>query len=264
LVQECRAAGVDRSAGCPVPVKQRIQGMSRSKNPDRPSGTAGQKSQQAEPAAGSTPTLKQQRAAHIEQKLAGFKLQHRRSRRNRLILIITAWTVGIALVAGLAVFAVISTLPKSPPAAIDGVQTFSGLSSNHVTTPVTYAQSPPVGGDHSAVPLNCAVYSEPVPNENAVHSLEHGAVWVTYDPQAVSGAQLDTLRKEIPSTYAILSPYSGLGTPVVASAWGVQLKAAGADDPRVKDFITKYRSAKTAPEPGAPCTGGLDGPGKVK
>ncbi|WP_211883038.1 DUF3105 domain-containing protein [Pseudarthrobacter albicanus] len=238
--------------------------MPRSKNPGRPAGTAGQKPQQAEPAAGSTPTLKQQRAAQIEQKLAGFKLQHRRSRRNRLILIITAWTVGIALAAGLVVFAVISTLPKSPPAAIDGVQTFPGLSSNHVTGPVKYAQSPPVGGDHSAVPLNCAVYSEPVPNENAVHSLEHGAVWVTYDPQTVSGTQLDTLRKEIPSTYAILSPYSGLPAPVVASAWGVQLKAAGADDPRVKDFIAKYRSAKTAPEPGAPCTGGLDGPGKVK
>ncbi|OOP60925.1 hypothetical protein BMF89_14905 [Arthrobacter sp. SRS-W-1-2016] len=235
--------------------------MPRSKNPGR---AAGKDSQEAGPAAGSNPTLKQQRAAQIEQKLAGFKREHQKNRRKRLILIISAWTVGIALVAGLVVFAVVSTLPKSPPAAIDGVQTFPGLSRNHVTGPVAYAQSPPVGGDHSAVPLNCAVYSEPVPNENAVHSLEHGAVWVTYDPQTVSGAQLDTLRKEIPSTYAILSPYSGLGTPVVASAWGVQLKAAGVDDPRVKDFITKYRSAKTAPEPGAPCSGGIDGPGKIK
>ncbi|MBO1269679.1 DUF3105 domain-containing protein [Arthrobacter cavernae] len=235
--------------------------MSRSKKPGRPAGTAGPESQ---PGAGSNPTLKQQRAAHIQQKLAGFKLQHRRARRNRLILITTAWTVGIALVAGLVVFAVMSTMPKSPPAAIDGVQVFSGLSANHVQTPAKYGQNPPVGGDHSAVPLNCAVYSEPVPNENAVHSLEHGAVWVTYDPQAVSGAQLETLRKDIPSTYAILSPYIGLPSPVVASAWGVQLKAAGADDPRVKDFISKYRSAKSAPEPGAPCTGGLDGPGKIK
>ncbi|GAC1503452.1 MAG: DUF3105 domain-containing protein [Pseudarthrobacter sp.] len=232
--------------------------MPRSKNPDRPS-------EPGFPAgAGSSPTLKEQRAADIAKKMVGFKREHQKKRRNRRILIITAWAVGIALVAALVVFAVISTQPKSPPAAIDGVQTFSGLSRNHVTGPVTYAQTPPAGGDHSAVPLNCAVYSEPVPNENAVHSLEHGAVWVTYDPQAVSGAQLDTLRKEIPSTYTILSPYSGLGAPVVASAWGVQLKATGVDDPRVKDFITKYRSAKTAPEPGAPCTGGIDGPGKVK
>jgi len=215
-------------------------------------------------APGTKRTLKRQRAADIQNKLAGFKREHEKKRRNRLILLITAWTVGIALVAGGVIFAVVGSLPKSPPAAIEGVETFSGLSSNHVQGAVKYAQSPPVGGDHSAIPLNCAVYIEPVPNENAVHSLEHGAVWVTYDPQAVTGPQLDTLREDIPSTYAILSPYSGLPSPVVASAWGAQLKVASADDPRIKDFIAKYRSAKTAPEPGAPCTGGVDGPGKVK
>lgn len=237
--------------------------MARSKNQSGAGGT-GSAEPKSQPASGHKPTLKQQRAEEIQKKLEGFQLQHSRARRNRLILIITAWTVGIALAAGLVIFAVTSTLPKSPPAAIDGVQTFSGLSSNHVTTPVKYEQIPPVGGNHSAIPLNCAVYSEPVPNENAVHSLEHGAVWVTYDPTAVSGAQLDALRKDIPSTYAILSPYSGIPSPVVASAWGVQLKVTGADDPRIKDFIAKYRSAKSAPEPGAPCSGGVDGPGKVK
>lgn len=237
--------------------------MARSKNPGGAAGT-GSAGSKPQPAAEHKPTLKQQRAAEIEQKLAGFKLQHHKARRNKLILILTAWTVGIALAAGLVIFAVTSTLPKSPPAGIDGVQTLSGLSSNHVNTPVNYAQTPPVGGNHSAVALNCAVYSEPVPNENAVHSLEHGAVWVTYDPKAVSGAQLEVLRKDIPSTYAILSPFSGISSPVIASAWGVQLKVAGVDDPRIKDFIAKYRSAKSAPEPGAPCTGGLDGPGKVR
>ena len=237
--------------------------MARSKNQGGVGGTRSTESN-SRPAGGGKPTLKQQRAEEIQRKLAGFKLQHSRARRKRLILIITAWTVGVAVAAGLVIFAVTSTMPKSPPAAIDGVQSFSGLSSNHVTTPVKYAQTPPVGGNHSAVPLNCAVYSEPVPNENAVHSLEHGAVWVTYDPTAVSGAQLDALRKDIPSTYAILSPYSGDPSPVVASAWGVQLKASGVNDPRIKDFIAKYRSAKSAPEPGAPCSGGVDGPGKVQ
>lgn len=235
--------------------------MSQPKKPGRPAATA---SHESRPVAGSSPSLKEQRAANIQQKLAGYKAQHRRQRRNRLILIITAWTGGIALVAGLVVFAVISTMPKTSPAAIEGVQTISGLSADHVNGPVKYEQAPPAGGDHSQVPLNCAVYAEPVPNENAVHSLEHGAVWVTYDPQTVTGAQLEALRKDIPSTYAILSPYEGLPAPVVASAWGAQLKASGADDPRIKDFISKYRSAKSAPEPGAPCSGGLDGPGKVK
>ncbi|WP_082497487.1 DUF3105 domain-containing protein [Arthrobacter sp. Leaf137] len=219
-----------------------------------------------EPAPGtvSKPTIKQQRTAKIQEKLDRVRVEQARKRRKRLILVASAWAAGALLVVGVVVALVLNQAPKPSPAAIEGVQTFSGLSSNHVTTPVAYAQTPPVGGDHSAVPLNCAVYSEPVPNENAVHSLEHGAVWVTYDAKQVQAAQLDTLRKEIPSTYAILSPSENLPAPVVASAWGAQLKAAGADDARIKEFIGKYRSAKTAPEPGAPCTGGVDGPGKVR
>jgi hypothetical protein len=128
---------------------------------------------------------------------------------------------------------------------------------------VKYTPLPPVGGDHSVVLLNCGVYSEDVPNENAVHSLEHGAVWVTYDAARVSGDELSALRKEIPATYAILSPFPGLASPIVASAWGVQLDVSSPDDPRLAAFIVQYRGASSAPEPGSPCTGGLDGPGKI-
>ena len=58
--------------------------------------------------------------------------------------------------------------------------TFTGLTRNHTTKPVQYPQNPPVGGDHSAQYLTCGVYTSPVPNENGVHDLEHGAVWITY------------------------------------------------------------------------------------
>ncbi|MGH7753646.1 MAG: DUF3105 domain-containing protein, partial [Gemmatimonadales bacterium] len=146
------------------------------------------------------------------------------------------------MIVSLVVLAVISGTPKgSPTASIEGLQTYSGLTSNHVKGPVTYPQTPPAGGDHSAVPLNCAVYGEPVPNENAVHSLEHGSVWVTYDPARVTGDQLASLRKAIPRTYAILSPYQGLPSPIVASAWGAQVQIGSVDDPRIADFIAKYR-----------------------
>ena len=149
------------------------------------------------------------------------------------------------------------------PTSVDGVQTFPNQTSQHVTGTVKYNPLPPVGGDHSVTLLNCGVYSKNVPNENAVHSLEHGAVWVTYDASTVTGDQLATLRKEIPSTYAILSPFAELPSSIVASAWGAQLDISDPADPRLAAFIAKYSGASTAPEPGAPCTGGLDGPGKV-
>lgn len=148
--------------------------------------------------------------------------------------------------------------------AITGVQLFPGLPATHVTGKVTYSQTPPAGGKHSATWLNCGIYSKPVPNENAVHSLEHSAVWVTYDPKKISGTSLLELRKMIPNTYAILSPYPGISTPVVLSAWGAQLKLTKFADPRFNSFLKIYRLSPSSPEPGAPCTGGLDAAGKVK
>lgn len=81
-----------------------------------------------------------------------------------------------------------------------------GLSANHVSTPVDYEQSPPVGGDHASAWLNCGVYTEPVPNENAVHALEHGAAWVAYDSEALSQEQVDALRTALPDAYVVLAP----------------------------------------------------------
>lgn len=62
-------------------------------------------------------------------------------------------------------------------------------------------------------------YPTSVPNENAVHSMEHGAVWVTDRPD-LPADQVATLKAAIPSTYAVSSPFPALKAPVVASAWG--------------------------------------------
>src|SRR4051794_4886664 len=62
------------------------------------------------------------------------------------------------------------------------IQTYTGLSRDHVQGTVNSPQVPPVGGAHAAVWLNCGIYDQPVPNENAVHSMEHGAAWFTYQP----------------------------------------------------------------------------------
>lgn len=210
-------------------------------------------------------TIKEQRAGRRAGKVAALKREQTRTRRHRMVTITAAWSGAAAIV--LVVVLVVTTNgtsngPKAA-AAVDGVQAFPNQSSQHVTDKVDYTPLPPVGGDHSATLLNCGVYSEAVANESAVHSLEHGAVWVTYDAATVTGDELSALRKEMPSTYAVLSPFPGLPSPIVASAWGFQLDVSNPDDPRLAAFLAKYRGASTAPEPGAPCTGGIDGPGKV-
>lgn len=139
---------------------------------------------------------------------------------------------------------------------ISGIVTYSNLSRNHVTGTVNYPQVPPVGGPHNPVWQNCGIYTSPVPNENAVHSMEHGAVWITYQP-SLSTADIQTLQGLVRGhSYVILSPYTGLPSPVVASAWGVQLKVNSANDPRIAQFISKYEQGPQTPEQGSPCTGG--------
>jgi Protein of unknown function (DUF3105) len=143
---------------------------------------------------------------------------------------------------------------------IPGVQTFRGLSRQHTTAHVVYPQTPPVGGPHAPLPLNCGIYSAPVPAENAVHSLEHGAVWITYRPD-LPADQVKSLQTIVRGqSHLLLSPFPGLPAPVVASAWGRQLRLGNASDPRLNRFIRVYRGGPQTPERGAPCSGGVGKP----
>ena len=185
------------------------------------------------------------------------RAQDSRLRKRRAIWI-TAAAVVVLLVGGAITWAVVGA--ASAPNPLAAVQTFSGLTRNHTSGRVAYAQTPPVGGDHAPVWLNCGYYDQPVPNENAVHDLEHGAVWVTYRPGLAASqvARLKSLAED--QTYVTVSPYPGLPSPVVASAWGVQLRLPSATDPRLQEFLRKYVQGPQTPEPGAPCTGGVGTP----
>src|ERR687894_419598 len=112
----------------------------------------------------------------------------------------------------------------------EGVKTYDvGPAGQHTEGEVDYEQSPPAGGEHNPVWQNCGYYAEPVRDENAVHSLEHGAVWITYSPD-LSEDEVELLRDIAESqTYVLVSPYEGLPTPVVASAWGKQLSLQSAE-----------------------------------
>ncbi|MDQ5854208.1 MAG: DUF3105 domain-containing protein [Chloroflexota bacterium] len=142
---------------------------------------------------------------------------------------------------------------------IEGVQTFEVTSSEHVKGTIGYPQDPPIGGPHNPVWQNCGFYNESVPKERAVHSMEHGAVWITYAPD-LPADQIETLRALAERPYVLAAPYQDLTTPVVASAWGNQLRVDGAADPRLETFVEAFANGPQTPEPGAPCHGGVGEP----
>lgn len=142
----------------------------------------------------------------------------------------------------------------------DGVRTWSTkLTQNHVTKSVAYPMEPPVGGDHNPVWQNCNgdVYDKAIKNENAVHSLEHGAVWVTYNSKAPE-ADVKALAEKVEKTpYTLMSPVEDQKDPIMLSAWGHQRTVTGAKDPNVDKFFASYVQGEQTPEPGAACTNGI-------
>jgi len=198
------------------------------------------------------------RAAQIQE-------HHRRAERRRNLLIIGPAVIVAALLVGSSVFVMVGQqreaeqVEAAAKQPIDGVQHYKDLSRDHVETEVEYPQTPPVGGDHAPVWTNCGVYTEPVEPTQAVHSLEHGAVWIGYDP-ALPAGEVETLTSLGESnSYVLLSPVDGVPAAVTASAWGKQLTVDSAEDPRLAAFVQKYQQGPQTPEPGAACTGGAGG-----
>lgn len=125
----------------------------------------------------------------------------------------------------------------------------------HVSGKVAYATSPPTRGPHNPVWQNCGYYTKVVANENAVHALEHGAVWITYTDNVDSAARAKLAALAKANDYLLITLYVDNPAPFVLSAWGRQLAVTSIDDPRVAQFVTAY--VKHGPEPGAPCSGAL-------
>ena len=146
--------------------------------------------------------------------------------------------------------------PENPP---EGVKTYPATTNKNVNGPITYKLDPPTNGDHAPYWQNCGFYSIPVENEAAVHSLDHGAVWITYHPD-LPVDQVNVLRRLAREEYVLVSPYPGLYAPVVATAWRNQLELMGADDSRLRQFVDQFRVSATAPRSGNGCTGGLGEP----
>jgi Protein of unknown function (DUF3105) len=152
--------------------------------------------------------------------------------------------IGFATFVGLAILLVV------------GFSFLGAVTGTHTLRSVTYAEIPPHSGDHSPVWQRCGFYSEPVGNEHAVHSLEHGAVWITYQPN-LTPDQVDVLRAMARAEDKLLvSPFIGLPAPIVVASWGQQVRLDSAKDPQLDASVRDFLNNPQAPEP----DGGCDGP----
>lgn len=176
-------------------------------------------------------------------------------RRRRTRVAAVAGGSALALAAGL--LGALVLLPEARPSQpLSGVQSFSDLGRAHVEHLVHYDISPPVGGDHNVVPTACGTYDRPVPNGNVVHSLEHGVVWVTYNPAEASPDDRRALADFQRSRHGVVvSPYPGMQQRLSVQAWGKELDLDGPDDRRLVEFYNQYVGMGPERFPGANCYG---------
>ncbi|MCT9930005.1 DUF3105 domain-containing protein [Planotetraspora sp. A-T 1434] len=186
--------------------------------------------------------------------LARMRAEQKRKERRAALLM---WGIGgivIVLIVGLVGFYVINDKAQK---SLSAVKTYTYKGSDHTWNKVSYKENPPVGGQHNFYWQNCGIYDKPIHNEHGVHSLEHGAVWITYRPD-LPKADVDKLKTLASAEYMLLSPYPGLPAKVIASSWNHQIVLDGAGDPRLPEFIKTYKQNPSfTPEPGAACDQGV-------
>lgn len=202
------------------------------------------------------PRRAERRPEIIRQRKEERRRAYERQRRNWLLVRIGIGTVIVLVIAGIAwgAFREVEEFQLRDDVTVYGG--INDLSRNHPDGPLSYDVIPPVGGDHNTVWQNCGFYDEPIFNWHGVHSLEHGAVWITYRPDLPQD-QIADIEQTAEQSFILASPYPGLKAPVVASVWGRQIELPSATDDRLDAFIREYRrNPDTTPEPQAICSGG--------
>lgn len=170
------------------------------------------------------------------------------------------WVIPVIVVVGIIVFAVVQ---RSGREEVEGVTRASSAPANQHDATIAYSFDenplPPMGGVHQPRWQNCGIYDNPVGPEFAIHSMEHGAVWVTYNPDLAANeveALEDTVRGD---NYLLLSPYPGQSSPIVLTVWDRQLELTSASDEKIDQFIRAYRRER-GPERTATCINGIGVP----
>lgn len=165
----------------------------------------------------------------------------------------------------------LSACTKPPKKEIVGLRTFEFTGGDIRSGSLSYAGSPPAGGPYNALWQSCGVYTAPIYNEYAVHSLARGALWLTYQPSNQDAAK--TLAQSLAQPFEIgtgdqkrqiqpvllVSPLQNQAAPLVLTAWNAQISAQTPDDPNLRMFVEQFGAAEQAPERGASCKGGFTG-----
>ncbi|MFQ5795188.1 MAG: DUF3105 domain-containing protein, partial [Candidatus Bipolaricaulia bacterium] len=146
--------------------------------------------------------------------------------------------VGLALVLiAVGAFVGLKQNPTNQISALAG-EAVPILGANHVPegTRITYNSNPPTSGAHWPQPAQWDVYSFPLPDEQLVHNLEHGGIWISYkDIDRETKSKLEAIARKYPQG-VILTPRPENDRNIALASWGRLDKFDSFDEERIERF----------------------------
>ena len=143
----------------------------------------------------------------------------------------------ILLVGGISL---LSNSGSSPKSLMGQTVRITGRTHFPQGTPIHYNTNPPAEGNHYPNPQPAGIYPTPPPDGNLVHSLEHGAVILWYNPKKLSSKQIDTVKNifnKAPGDKNIMVARTSMDVPLALTSWGRILKLNSIDEKTIDAFF---------------------------
>ncbi len=161
---------------------------------------------------------------------------------------ILKWTIGIVLVIAISYGLILIARKDQQPLPGEAL-TIQGQ--EHIAVGAShpeYNSNPPTSGWHYAQPARWGVHQTELPDEQLIHNLEHGGIWISY--MGIDDSTRSALEKIATSqSKVIIEPRAKNDAPIVLAAWGRLLKLEKFDEQTIVAFIGANRNR--SPEPRA-------------
>lgn len=129
-------------------------------------------------------------------------------------------------------------------------QAYDNLGQEHIEIGAQhkpYNSNPPTSGPHYVQPANWGIYDKELPDEQLVHNLEHGGIWISYkDLDQATIEQLQLIQKSN-SGSVVVTPRAADDTKITIASWTRLEKLDGYDEQKILDFIAANKNK--SPEP---------------
>ncbi len=100
---------------------------------------------------------------------------------------------------------------------------------------------PPSSGDHYGDGVaGAGIHETPVEDGYMIHSLEHGAVVLNYDPNQLNPDEINKLKDLFNNKFVgkkIIMPRPGMSAPIIMVSWGYELKLKTIDEASMINFM---------------------------